>query len=189
MLLEVYEEYRHTNAIFEKFIINKAKFNIWSECTEKRFKVWNESDSRFNSVDEMADSFMDVYTECMIEAVPKKEIKVHSRRTKPPWWNDKVSEAKHDLNKAKKGFRRISTPENFEVLKNSEDAFDEAAEEAKATWTQVLCGKISFANSAKEMWESLNKLTSYQEYNSGGVLPLKMKKEMQYLIEEKSVPY
>ena len=33
------EEYRHANAIFEKFIINKAKFNIWSECTEKRFKV------------------------------------------------------------------------------------------------------------------------------------------------------
>ena len=104
VLLEVYEEYRHTNAIFEKFIINKAKLNIWSECTEKRFKVWNESDSRFNSVDEMAYSFMEVYTECMIEAVPKKEIKVHSRRTKLPWWNDKVSEAKHDLNKAKKRF-------------------------------------------------------------------------------------
>ena len=62
-------------------------------------------------MDEMADSFMDVYAECMIEAVPKKEIKVHSRRTKPPWWNDKVSEAKHDLNKAKKGFRRRSIVE------------------------------------------------------------------------------
>ena len=33
-----------TNAILEKFINGKAKYNIWSECTEKRFKVWNESD-------------------------------------------------------------------------------------------------------------------------------------------------
>ena len=173
VLLQVYEEYRYTNAILEKFIIGKAKYNIWSECTEKRFKVWNESDFKYNSVDEMADSFMEVYTECMIEAVPKKEIRIRNRRKKPPWWNDKVTEAKNELNKAKKSFRRRSTIENFEVLKITEDAFDKAAEEAKVAWTQVLCGKISFASSGKEMWESLNKLTTYQEYNSGGVLPLK----------------
>ena len=41
------------------------------------------------------------------------------------------------------------------MLKNSEDAFDEAAEEAKATWTQVLCGKISFANLAKKCGKAL----------------------------------
>ena len=40
-------------------------------------------------------------------------------------------------------------------------------------WTQVLCGKISLFNSAQEMCESLNKLTSYQENKSGGILALK----------------
>ena len=109
----------------------------------------------------------------MIEAVPKKESRIQNRRKKPPQWNNKVTEAKNELNKAKKSFRRRSTPDNFEILKNTEDAFDRAAEEAKVAWTQVLCSKILFASSGKEMWESLNKLTTYQEYNSGGVLPLK----------------
>ena len=49
---------------------------------------------------------------------------------------------------------------------------EKVAEEAKVAWTRVLCDKITFAGSAKEMWESLNKLATYQEYNRGGVLPL-----------------
>ena len=53
---------------------------------------------------------MAIYTECMIEAVPRKEIKRtnrRNRRKKPPWWNDKVSESKQELNKAKKIIRWI----------------------------------------------------------------------------------
>ena len=44
---------------------------------------------------------------------------------------------------------------------------------ANVAWTGVLCGKILFASLAKEMLASLNKLTTYQEQNIGGVLPLK----------------
>ena len=75
------------------------------------------------------------------------------------------------------------------MLKNTEDAFDKAAEEAKVVWTQVLCGNSSFASSGKEMWESLNKLTTYQEYNSGGVLPLKDEEGTAVFDREESVHY
>ena len=39
-------------------------------------------------------------------------------------------------------------------------------------WTQILCYKITYANSSKEMWESFSALTTYQDCNRGGVLPL-----------------
>ena len=80
-----------------------------------------------------------------------------------------------------------STPKQFEALKNIEDAFDGAAEEAKVTWTQVLCGKISLFNSAQELCETLNKLSSYQKYNSGGVCHWNMKMERQLFTEKNSV--
>ena len=127
---------------------------------------------QYGSVDEMVDAFMEVYTECMIKAVPKKEIKLQNRRRKPPWWNDRVVHSKNELNKAKKGFRKRQTPENFGVLKRKEEVFNKATEEAKVTWTQTLCDKTTFASSRKEMWESFNRLTTYQDYNTGGVLPL-----------------
>ena len=50
---------------------------------------------------------------------------MHSRRK-----YDKFSGAKQDFNKAKKKIRK-STPENFEVLKNTKDAFAGAAEGVK----------------------------------------------------------
>ena len=45
-------------------------------------------------------------------------------------------------------------------------------DEAKESWAKQLCDKIAFAGSPKEMWESFNKLTTYQDYGRGGVLPL-----------------
>ena len=89
---------------------SKADYSRWQECTEERFSQWNKSGVKYKSVDEMAESFMQVYTECMIEAVPKKEVKKANRRKKPPWWNDTVSASKQELNKAKKDFRRRRTP-------------------------------------------------------------------------------
>lgn len=72
--------------------------------------MWNESDTNFDSVDEIADSFVEIYTESMIEAVPKKEIKFQTRRKQPPfltylptlpWWDENMREAKQDFSKAK----------------------------------------------------------------------------------------
>ena len=172
VLLEVYPQTRQDNSIFEKYIVSKADYSRWQECTEERFSQWNKSGVKYKSVDEMAESFMQVYTECMIEAVPKKEVKKANRRKKPPWWNDTVSASKQELNKAKKDFRRRRTPANFQKLKASEDTLDSVIAEAKTEWTQELCDKITYAGSSKEMWEHFNSLTTYQDHSGGGVLPL-----------------
>ena len=142
----------------KKILVNKADYNLWKECTEVRFKEWNEKNIQYSSVDEMAEEFMEIYTECMIEAVPKKEIKRTNRRKKPPWWNDKVSEIKQELNKAKKDFRKCKTPNNFH----------RTTYEAKAEWTKLICNKITYDNSAKEMWENFNYLTTHQNNSGGG---------------------
>ena len=73
---------------------------------------------------------------------------------------------------AEKSFRRRRTPYNFENLKNCENALEEVKENAKAEWTKLVCDKITYASSSKEMWESFNTLTSYQDYNRVGVIPL-----------------
>ena len=40
------------------------------------------------------------------------------------------------------------------------------------TWNGILCDKITFASSSKEMREGFNNLTIYQVYIKAGVLPL-----------------
>ena len=42
VLLDVYQESKQSNAIFEKYIIGKAKYDVWRECTEEKFKEWND---------------------------------------------------------------------------------------------------------------------------------------------------
>ena len=138
VMLEVYPKTRQDNAIFEKFIVRKADYSLWRECTEERFKQWNNSGIKYKSVDEMAEAFMDIYTECMIEAVSKKEIKKTNRRKKPPWWSDRVSESKQELNRAQKDFRRRRTPANFQILKSSEEAFEKVMADAKTEWTTAV---------------------------------------------------
>ncbi|MEW8548387.1 MAG: reverse transcriptase domain-containing protein [Candidatus Thiodiazotropha sp.] len=172
ILLEVYQGRQKDSAVFEKFMIRKAKWEVWRECSEEKFKAWNEAGTQYSCIDDMVEAFMEVYTECMVEAVPKSEIKVHSRRKKPPWWDDEVKVVKNELNKAKKSFRRRRTPNNFEDLKVCEARFEEVKEAAKISWTKQLCDTIAFAGSAKEMWESFNTLTTYQDFSRGGVLPL-----------------
>ena len=49
---------------------------------------------------------------------------------------------------------------------------EELKENAKAEWKEVVCDKITYASSSKEIWESFNTLTSYQDYNREGVIPL-----------------
>ena len=115
---------------------------------------------------------MDVYTECMTEAVPRIEVKSQKQRKKPPWWNNDVANAKCEVNKAKKSFRRRRTPINFETLIKCEDILESVTENAKTEWTELICDRITYASSSKEMWENFNKLTSYEDYNRGGVLPL-----------------
>ena len=172
VLLEVYQSRKESSATREKFIISKAKWDVWRDCTEEKFKEWNEAGKKYGSVDEMAEDFMKVYTECMTEAVPRQEIKMHRSRRNPPWWNEDVKKAKNELNKAKKSFRRRNIPNNLEKLKQCEAQFEKIKEETKETWTKQLCDKITYAGSPKEMWESFNSLTTYQDCGRGGVLPL-----------------
>ena len=37
VLLEVYPQTRQDNSIFEKYIVGKADYSRWQECTEERF--------------------------------------------------------------------------------------------------------------------------------------------------------
>ena len=172
VLLEVYQKVELNSVTLKKYLISKANWDIWRNCTEEKYKAWTEADLQYDSIDDMTEAFMDICTECMVEAVPRIELKSQNRRKKTPWRNKDVANAKCKVNKAKKSFRRRRTPYIFENLKNCENALEEVKENAKAEWTKVVCDKITYASSSKEMWESFNTLTSYQDYNRGGVIPL-----------------
>ena len=106
VLLEVYQEQEKESESLERYILSKADWGIWKKCTEEKFKTWNEANIQWDSVDRMADSFMDVYKECLVKAVPKKENKSQHRRKKPPWWNEDIARARSALNAAKKTYKR-----------------------------------------------------------------------------------
>lgn len=158
----------------EKYIINKTDWNLWNENTEKRFKEWNvkSSQTKWESVEEMYTSFKEVLDECRDVSVPKRMFKYNDRRTRPPWWNDNMTEIKKKLNKAKRSFKRRSTQQNYDLLRSTEDEYTRVEEEQKDSWTNSLCDKISNSETPKEMWDSLKTLTTYQDLDGGNILPL-----------------
>ena len=69
----------------EQYNIRKTSMNEWKLITDERFKKWNESWEKMpdQDIDEVWDSFLQVFRECMDEVVPKMTIQVGKRRTKP----------------------------------------------------------------------------------------------------------
>ncbi|MEW8544970.1 MAG: reverse transcriptase domain-containing protein [Candidatus Thiodiazotropha sp.] len=158
----------------EKYLIGKADWTLWNEITEAKFRDWNSkcSQTKWESIEEMYTSFKEVFDECRDASVPKRSFKYNDRRTRPPWWNDKMTEIKKRLNKAKRNFKRRSIPQNYDALQMLEEEFKRVEEEQKDLWTNNLCDKISNSDTPKEMWESLRTLTSYQDLDGGNILPL-----------------
>ena len=115
---------------------------------------------------------MQVFHECMEESVPKVSVKEGCRRQVAPWMNEEVKKCKHEVNVAKKKFRRRQTPQNLQSLKEIEEELEKIGDKAKSEWTENLCDKINECKSPKEIWQNFRALTSYQDEDAGGVLPL-----------------
>ena len=158
----------------------------------RNFKFWNVKCNQRNweSVEEMYTSFKEVFDDCRDASVPKRSFKYNDRRTRPPWLNDKMSEIKKSLNKAKRNFKRRSTQQNHDALRTPEE-YKVVEEEQKDLWTNNACDKISYSDTPKEMWESLRTLTSYQDLDGGNVLPLLNddNQPLQYLTYKENVVF
>ncbi len=89
-------------------------------------------DKRWSDVNEMTSSFMEVYEKCLVASIPKKEVKLNNRRSKPHWWNEELSEAKCKWNVAEKSFKRRQTPINLQMLKEKEtEIYKQTKQKAK----------------------------------------------------------
>ncbi|MEW8544656.1 MAG: reverse transcriptase domain-containing protein [Candidatus Thiodiazotropha sp.] len=82
---------------------------------------------------------------------------------------DNNQSKQHDFSKR---FRRRNTPNNLTLLRVKEDTYDSVCEKAKREWTDQTCMKINEGSNPKEMWEHFRNLTTYEDQNTGGVLPL-----------------
>ncbi|MEW8548699.1 MAG: reverse transcriptase family protein, partial [Candidatus Thiodiazotropha sp.] len=158
--------------IGEKYCIKKIDWQKWEEVSEESFREWNSVICETWDIDQMVESFMKVFHECMNKVVPTVTVRDRNRRSKAPWTNEEVKTTKHDLNKAKKKFRRRQTPNNLNSLRENEEKYEKACEKAKSEWTDNICIKINECRNPKEIWQNFRALTSYQDEEAGGVLPL-----------------
>ena len=158
----------------EQYNIRKTSMNEWKLITDERFKKWNESWEKMpdQDIDEVWDSFLQVFRECMDEVVPKMTIQVGKRRTKPLWYNEECGKSENEVNVAKKLFKRRNTPNNLIKISEAEENFNKQSKVAKEEWTRQICKKIKDCNSPGEMWRQFRLLTSYQDESDDGVLPL-----------------
>ena len=69
-----------------------------------------------------------------------------------------MREIKKKLNKAKRDFKRRSTQQNYDKLKEAENEYKREEEVQKDSWTDSLCEKISKSDNPKDMWQSLKTL-------------------------------
>ena len=60
----------------------------------------------------------------------------------------------------------------MQSLHETEEECDKVCNKAKAEWTDNICIKINECNDPKEIWQNFRALTTYQDEDAGGVLPL-----------------
>ena len=61
VLLEAYQTVEQNRVTLERYLISKANWDIWRNCTEEKYKEWNEADLQYNSIDNMTEEFIDIY--------------------------------------------------------------------------------------------------------------------------------
>ena len=120
----------------------------------------------------MYSDFVDTFNKCMEEVVPKKQMRVSGRRKRPPWYNEEVQRARHEVNIVRKSYKRRKTPTTLTELRQKEDELNLIEEKAKQKWTEEVCEKVSNADTHSEMWQHFKKLTTYHDEDGVGVLPL-----------------
>ena len=163
---------KEEEVIREKYSIKRTDWGKWRDISEEKFSEWNRINHADQSVDKTMETFMEIFHESMDEAVPKVTVKEGSRRKMAPWTSEEVKNSKHELNVAKKKFRRRQTPDNLQSSHEAEEECEKVCDKAKSEWTENICIKINECNDPKEIRQNFKALTTYQGEDAGGVLPL-----------------
>ena len=122
VLMDLDDGLDKTEAVIrERYSIKKTDWQSWREVSEEKFREWNMVNHTTQNIDQMVESFMNVFHESMEESVPKVMVKEGTRRRTAPWTNEDVKKCKHELNVAKKKFRRRQTPNNLQSLRVMEE--------------------------------------------------------------------
>ena len=174
VILDFHDGQQEMVIMREQYNIRKTSMNEWKLITDEKFKKWNEGWKRMRDqdIDEVWDSFLQVFRECVDEVVPKMMVQFGKRRTKPLWYNEECRKSKQEVNVAKKLFKGWNTPNNLIRISEAEENFNKQRKVAKEEWTQQICEKIKECNSPGEKWRQSRLLTSYQDERDDGVFLL-----------------
>ena len=73
--------------------LKKVDWKKWTDISEERFRLWYEDKS--GDFDSDVESFYSVLNTLILDAIPEKEVKISSEKSKPCWWNNSVKLAKN----------------------------------------------------------------------------------------------
>jgi len=147
----------------EGWCIRKCNWGKWMEETEETFKhlIIDSKDS----IEENYEKVENAMQHCMNICIPRVKRGKRSFHHHPPWWDEKVKEVKHNLNKSQRNFKLRSTPNNYQELVSVEEQFEIVKTEAQIEWSENLCDKIGEAKSLKEKWSAFKKLSKKKTEN------------------------
>ena len=89
----------------ERYCIHDVNWEEWVKISESKFLEFNKR--------------------------VKKQLKVTGRRKRPPWYNEEVQKARHEVNILSRTYKRRKTPSNLEKLREKENEVDVIEENAK----------------------------------------------------------
>ena len=93
--------------------MNNVSWEEWQNVSEREFKDFN---NRTNDTMDLTSMYSDTFNKCMVEVVPKKQVRVSGRRKRPPWYNKEVQRARHEVNIVRKSYKRCDA-NNFDRIK------------------------------------------------------------------------
>ena len=143
----------------KKIVIDWDNFDwdTYEEETGVRLKalheMWNREPS---SVQEKEDLLRTTLQDIVKQNAKTKVITKYSR----PWINPKISASLTEVRNHRKQFKKHRSPKNRQLYENKRDEVMVEMEIAQEKWRIEKCEEIAKAESDKEKWKKINKMTN-----------------------------
>ena len=87
----------------------------------KYFLKFNNRVNDSMDLSNLYSDFLGTFRECMDEVVLKKQVKVTGRRKRPPWYNEELQKARHEVYILSRTYKRCNTRSNLKKNKGKRE--------------------------------------------------------------------
>ena len=137
-------------AVPAKWILDKADWDLYKKLCSEQLKI-NEKDTTKSINEKFTKCLQDISDKTIPKSNPLK------KKLKPPWWNEKCTQAIKSREKARKKYLKSKTTTTKETFNQAKaEARNTLIEVQKLAW-QDFISKMTYKTNSKTVWNMVNR--------------------------------